>query len=388
MEKDRLSINQFALMYLLLIAGGKFLKLPSMLAADVGHDSWLTLVFSFLWDGICLVFLLWALKINKDSQLDLSKILNNTVSKVVAKIILAVFFVIFIVRNDILLASCYKMFAVTFDVSTNWIVYVIPVIALSVLALKLGFNAVARASQLLFGIIFICVAVLIISPVSQVDFGNLLPVAEAGLGKIMKSSLMRSFWFTDYIFIYLLMDNVKIKKHVFAPVLTAFGIGAVLTIAMNAIFVALYGDLASEFDLAMSKIGVHFVSNASNGRWDWLTLSIWLISVFIKIVVFFICAYKCLEKIFEFNATKINVWAVSAITLLSMLPVFLPTEIVLNTVVLYGLIPFVVIQYALPIAMPFLIKAAQAKLNMSEGVGEMLKKAGKLKNKIKEEAGV
>ena len=388
MEKDRISINQFALMYLLLIAGGKFLKLPSILAADVGHDSWLTLVFSFLWDGICLTFLLWAIRINKDSQLDISKILNNTVSKVVAKIILVIFFVMFIVRNEILLASCYKMFAVTFDVSTNWIIYVIPVVALSLLALKLGFNSVARASQLLFGIIFICVVVLLISPISQVDFGNLLPIAEAGIGKIMSTSITRSFWFTDYIFVYLLLDNVKVKKHVFSPVLTAFAIGAVLTIAMNAIFVALYGDLAPEFDLAMSKIGVHFVSNASNGRWDWLTLSIWLISVFIKIVVFFICAYKCLEKIFEFNATKINVWAVLAITLLFMLPMFIPTEIVLSTVVLYGLIPFVIIQYALPLAMPFLTKAAQAKLNLRDTLGESLQKAKRVGRKVKEEAGV
>lgn len=388
MEKDRISINQFALMYLLLIAGGKFLKLPSMLAADVGHDSWLTLVFSFLWDGICLTFLLWAIKINKDSQLDISKILNNTVSKVVAKIILVIFFVMFVVRNEILLASCYKMFAVTFDVSTNWIVYVIPVVALAVLALKLGFNSVARASQLLFGIIFICVVVLLISPISQVDFGNLLPIAEAGIGKIMASSVTRSFWFTDYIFIYLLLDNIKVKKHVFSPVLTAFAIGAALTIAMNAIFVALYGDLAPQFDLAMSKIGVHFVSEASNGRWDWLTLSIWLISVFIKIVVFFICAYKCLEKIFEFNANKINVWAVLAITLLFMLPIFISTEIVLNTVVLYGLIPFVIIQYALPLAMPFLTKAAQAKLSMGDVLGDDATKVKRIARKVKEEAGV
>lgn len=388
MEKDRISVNQFALMYLLLIAGGKFLKLPSILAADVGHDSWLTLVFSFLWDGICLTFLLWAIRINKDSQLDISKILNSTVSKAVAKIILVIFFVMFIVRNEILLASCYKMFAVTFDVSTNWIIYVIPVVALSLLALKLGFNSVARASQLLFGIIFICVVVLLISPVSQVDFGSLLPIAEAGIGKIMATSVTRSFWFTDYVFVYLLLDNVKVKKRVFSPVLTAFAIGATLTIAMNAIFVALYGDLAPEFDLAMSKIGVHFVVDSSNGRWDWLTLSIWLISVFIKISVFFICAYKCLEKIFEFNPNKINVWAVVAITLLFMLPIFVPTEIVLSTVVTYGLIPFVIVQYALPIAMPFLIKAAQVKLNMSETLYDSAKKAKRIARKVKEEAGV
>lgn len=386
MTKDKISISQFALLYLLLIAGGKFLKLPSMLAQDVGHDSWLAVAFSFLWDAVCLIFLLWAIKINKDSQMDLSKILNNTVTKAGAKIIFALFFVIFVVRDNILLSSCYKMFAVTFDVSTNWIVFVLPVVALSVLTLKLGFNSIARTGQLLFGLIFLCVIALVIPPVTQAKFGSLLPIGEAGWGKILSTSVTRSFWFSDYVFIYLVFDNVKVKKYVFSPVLTAFGIGAALTVLMNAIFVSLYGSLAGDFDLAMSKIGVHFVAGSSNGRWDWLTLSIWLISVFLKIVVFFFCAYKCLEKIFEFNADKINVWAVGAMTLLFMLPVFVSTETALTTVVQYGLIPFAVAQYALPIALPFLTKAAQVKLGITEpsvkkGLG------GKL-NKAKEEAGV
>ncbi len=384
MSKDRISINQYALMYLLLIAGGKFLNLPSILAADVGHDSWLTIAFSFVWDAVCLVFLLWAIKINKDSQLDLSAILNKTVGKVVSKIVLVIFFVMFVVRTNILLAACYKMFAVTFDVSTNWIVFVLPVVALSVLTLKLGFNSVARASQLLFGIIFICVVSLLFSPIAQVEFGSLLPIGEAGWGKIFSTSFLRSFWFTDYVFIYLLLDNVKVKNKVFSPVLTAFAVGAVLTVAMNALFVALYGSLASQFDLAMSKIGVHFVSNSSNGRWDWLTLSVWLISVFIKIVVFFYCAYKCLEKIFEFKSDKINFWAVGAITLLYMLPMFISTEIALNTVVQYGLLVFALVQYALPIAMPFLTKAAQIKTAAEKG--EQPQKAAV--DKVKEKVGV
>lgn len=387
MTKDKISVSQLALLYLLLIAGGKFLKLPSILANDVGHDSWLTITFSFLLDAVCLVFLLWAIKINKDSELDISKVLDNTVTKVGSKIILTVFFVIFIVRTNILLASCYKMFAVTFDVSTNWVVYVLPIVALSVLALKLGFNSVARASQLLFGMIFLCVIALVVPPVTQVDMGSLLPIGEAGWGKILSTSITRSFWFSDYMFVYLLFDDIKVKKRVFSPVMIAFAIGAALTVFMNAVFVALYGSLAGSFDLAMSKIGAHFVSGSSNGRWDWLTLSIWLISVFFKIVVFFFCAYKCLEKIFEFNAGKINVWAVVAISLLLMLPIFIPTEIALSTVVQYGLIPFAVVQYALPICMPFLTKAAQAKLGMSEITDGADKAKSKLR-KVKEEAGV
>lgn len=387
MKNDRISISQLSLLYLLLIAGGKFLKLPSILANDVGHDSWIAIAFSFLWDAICLVFLLWAIKINKDSQLDISKILNNTITKVGAKIVLAIFFVMFIVRNNILLASCYKMFAVTFDVSTNWVVYVLPVVALAVLALKLGFNSIARASQLLFGLIFICVIALVIPPITQIEIGSLMPIGEAGWGKILSTSVLRSFWFSDYVFVYLVFDNVKIKKRVFSPVMTAFAIGAVLTVLMNAIFVALYGSLAGSFDLAMSKIGVHFVSSSANGRWDWMTLSIWLISVFFKIVVFFFCAYRCLEKIFEFRSDKLNVWAIAAITLLFMLPIFFPTELALTTVVQYGLIPFAIVQYALPVAMPFLTKAAQAKLGLSEPSTNFNKVKSKLR-KVKEEAGV
>lgn len=387
MTKDKISISQLSLLYLLLIAGGKFLKLPSILANDVGHDSWLAIAFSFLWDAICLVFLLWAIKINKESQLDISSILNNTITKVGAKIVLAIFFVIFIARNNILLASCYKMFAVTFDVSTNWVVYVLPVVALAVLALKLGFNSIARASQVLFGLIFLCVVALVIPPIAQAETGSLLPIGEAGWGKILSTSVTRSFWFSDYVFVYLLLDNVKVKKRVFSPVMTAFVVGAVLTVLMNAIFVALYGSLAGSFDLAMSKIGVHFVSSSANGRWDWITLSIWLISVFLKIVIFFFCAYRCLEKIFEFKPNKINVWAIVAITLLYMLPIFFPTEIVLTTVVQYGLIPFAVVQYALPLSMPFLTKAAQVKLGLNEPLPSA-NAVGKKLRKVKEGEGV
>ena len=59
----------------------------------------------------------------------------------------------------------------------------------------------------------------------------------------------------------------------------------------------------------------------------------------------------------------------------------------LSTVVQYGLIPFAVVQYALPIAMPFLTKAAQVKL----GMVEPQQKGGDVKsklNKVKENAGV
>ena len=249
MDKNRVKMDQLALLYLLLITGGKFLSLPSILAGDVGHDSWLAMIFSFLWDGICLCFLLWAIKLNSKANMDISAILDKSVSKVVSKILLVIFFVIFMLRTMILMTSCYEMFSITFDVSTNWIVYVIPVAIVSFFAIQKGFNAIARTSQLLFGVILLSVIALLVSPLMEVEFTQLLPVGEAGWGKILQTSYMRSFWFSDYMFIYFVLDGVKVKKRVFTPVMVCFGIGVALTVLLNAVFVSLFGSYAPQFDM-------------------------------------------------------------------------------------------------------------------------------------------
>ena len=361
MDKNRVKLDQLALLYLLLITGGKFLSLPSILAGDVGHDSWLAMIFSFLWDGICLCFLLWAIKLNSKANMDISAILDKSVSKVVSKILLAIFFVIFILRTIILMTSCFEMFSITFDVSTNWIVYVIPIAILSFFAIQKGFNSIARTGQLLFGLILIAVIALLAPPIKEVQFSELLPIGEAGWGKILQTSYMRSFWFSDYMFMYFVMDGVKVKKRVFTPVLVCFGIGALLTVLLNAVFVSLFGSYAPQFDMAMSKIGAFSVSSASNGRWDWITLSIWLLSVFIKIIVFIFCAYKCIEKILNKNFANVN-WIVAlVIVALLMLPMFVSTQQLLSTVILWGIIPFTLVQYLLPLLMPLFTKVALNK---------------------------
>ncbi len=361
MDKNRVQVGQLALLYLLLVMGGKFLTLPSLLAGDVGHDSWLSVAFSFVWDGVCLCFLLWAIKINVDSRMDISAILDKSVSKPVTKVFLAIFFVIFVLRTNILLSSCYKMFSVTFDVSTNWIVFVLPVAALAFFAVAKGFNAIARMGQLLFGLILLAVAALFVSPFLEMKFGTLLPIAEAGWGKILLTSYTRSFWFSDYIFIYFVLDGIKVKKSVFAPMLISFAVGAFLCILLNAVFVALFGYLAPDFDMAMSKIGVFSAANTANGRWDWLTLSVWLVSVFIKVMVFIFCAYKCIEKLVGANFVKFN-WIAAGIVLSALsLPLFVSTEQLLDTVIKWGVIPFSLVQYLLPLLMPLLTTVAKRK---------------------------
>ena len=363
MNRDKVTVGQFSLLTLLVISGSKFLSLPSKLAEAVGHDGWLVLVVAFLWDGVCLAFLAWALKLNQQHNLPLDKILRTTLSPIVEKVVHVVFFVLFVSRSIVLLNSCYRMFAVTFDVSTNWVMFVLPIVAVAYFAIARGFNSIARMGQLMCAVIVLCIVALLSFTIRQTDFGGILPIAEVGAKNILKATFDHSYWFSDYIFVYYILEHIQVKKRVFTPIFTSFAVGVVLTVAMNVIFVALFGSIAPEIKLAMSKISVFSVAETTNGRWDWLTLSVWIMSVLVKIVIFIYCAYKCGEKLFGLHFSKPNVWMILAIALLLMIPLVIPAENIAQDFMSNMLVPFALVQYLLPISLPLLTTLANRKLN-------------------------
>jgi len=357
MDKNKVNVTQISLLLLLVITGGKFLSLPSILADDVGHDSWLVMVIAFTWDLVCLCFLLWGIKLNKN-KLGIDTVLNKTITKVGSKIVLLIFFVMFTCRTLVLVDSCYNTFAVTFDVNTNYILFVLPIIAVSGFAISRGFNSIARVSQVLFALILLSIVAILIFPTTQTQLSQLLPIGEAGAGKLFNSAFFRSFWFSDYVFIYFVLEDLKPQKHVYAPVLTSFAVGVALTVLLDVVFVALFGEFAKYSNIAMSKIGLFSVSDSTDGRWDWITLTVWLTSVIIKVIIFTFCSYKCVEKFLGMHFTKINFPVLGVLALFMLIPMFLPATTLVEEFVHWCVIPFCIVQYLLPLSMPLLVKLA------------------------------
>ncbi len=360
MMKNDVKIQQIALILLLVIPGGKYLSLPAILSQQVRHDSWLVLIISFLFDAVALCFLLWAIKMNTEN-LSLNEILSRTIGKIGAKIVFAVFFVLFMSRVLLLLSSCYKLFAVTFTVKTNWPAFVIPIALVGFFIVSRGFQAIARTNQLLFVLVMLSVISIMVFPATKVDFAELMPVAEDGWGKVFKTALVNGFWFSDFVFMFFLLGDIRKEKKVFSPVLICFAIGASLAVVMNMVFILLYGDTAAFTDLAMSKISLFSLTESTNGRWDWLSLSIWVMSVFIKMYIFMFCAYKCVEYIIGTHESKFNIWIAVGITAVMFVPMFISAENILKKFIRYAYYPFAVLQYLLPLLLPLLVRIASRK---------------------------
>lgn len=358
--KNSVKMSQIALLLLVIIPGGKYLSLPAALSQQVGRDSWIVISILLVIDAICLAMLLSSVVHNKH-KLSFDAIMTNSLGTVVSKLIYFVFFVLLQMRIITLMSSVYKLFSATFTINTTWIGFWLPVCAFGVYMISIGFRGIARLNQILSVIVILSLASILIYPAMETDVRNLLPLMQSDVIDIAKCSFNSTFWFADYIFIYFVLDNITLGKRPRTIALCGFGVGAGLTIFMNVLFVALYGPLAEYTDLAMSKVSQFALALTTNGRLDWLSLSLWTMSIFIKLALFMYCAYQSLKFIVGDKGIKINYFIAGAVMIFSLVPLFVPADDLLSAVLPYTVYPFIVVQYILPLFMPLLVNRANKK---------------------------
>lgn len=353
---NKVKTEQVALLLALTIPGGKFLTLPALMAKGAGRDYWISMIILFVFDLICLAFVLWALNINKQGK-SINDILTQSLGKVITKIIFAVLFVFILLRAMTLLESCLELLSATFTIKTNWIAYILPISALMIFIIYRGFNNIARLSEMLFVIIFLALLAILFFASDRADFGNLKPILDDGIKPVFKTAVNGSFWFADYLFILFVMDEFKPNKKFFGSIGLGFLAGAFVTVFVNVLYVALFDQLTVLSDSIISKISQFSLKATSSGRLDWLSLIIWLFSLFIKAASQFFCANKCLTYIFGVGESKFHFYtAIICIAPVIIAPLVYPIKDVVYTAAARDGLGFVFwgIEYLLPLLLPLL----------------------------------
>lgn len=362
---NQVKVNQIALILMLIVSGGKYMSLPQTLSQQVGRDAWLVTAILLAVDLVCLAMLVWAVKLNK-SKLSFNQTLNHCVGKVVAKAILIVFAIFMAVRLATLYSGVYELFVATFGIRTNWIGFALPLAVLVCFGVSKGMQPLARTNQLLCVIVLISLVAILVLPARNANLSQLMPVGQSGAKKLLSVSLNNGFWFSDYVFLYFVLDAIKPSKRVFLPILGFFAIGATLTVFMYVLFTGLFGNMAQYTDLAMSKVSQFVVTSAVNGRIDWLFVTIWTLSVFIKILIFTFSLYKCLSYLFDAKCCKFSLPLGIAATSAILLPLLVTVNDLSQVVSSYLCYPFYAVQYLLPLTMPLMVSIANANTTTKE----------------------
>lgn len=370
-KSQSVKISQLALILLIVIPGGKYLSLPSYMYGICGRDSWISFLLLFALDFICFLFMLWAVNLNAKG-LSLNDILSQTLSPVGAKVVLAVFAVFCLLRVTVLLLGCVDLFTSTFVINTNWLAYILPIVLLVAVSLGKGVRNVARLTELLFIFIMLALLSIIFLSIGSADFSNLKPFLDDGFKPVWEGSLNGTFWFADSIFILFFMDKTDMpKKKENGMLCLMLFLGILFTMALLILFIALFGNAAEINGTAITKVSQFNISNNSYGRLDWLSISMWLCSIFIKIIIFSFCAYRSIAWIVGYKKEKLNWWLYFAmIAPVVVLPLFVETEMFIFEWISGGFVKYILVsvQYVVPISLPFLTMAAAKKESKKRGL--------------------
>lgn len=358
--RNNVKMSQLALLLLVLLPGGKYISLPVILATQVGRDSWIVVAVLLLFDLVALSMLLWGIRHNVNKY-NFVQVLDSSIGVVGRTVVLIVMLAWLSLRMITLATSMYNVFYVAFGIKANWLGYVLPLAGVMIFLISRGFMCIARLNQILAPLILIAVLSIIIYPLLTVDKSNLLPILSGGVGDVAGTLLGNNFWFADYFFLYFVLGDIKLDKGGSTVMLVCFGAGALLCVAMNGVFIALYGALAPYTDMAMSKVSQYALVLSSSGRLDWLSLSVWTLSVFIKLTVLAYSMYVCIIYMFGICSTRLHALPTAVIVLLLFVPLLLPASQLLDATLSVLAWPLMVVQYLLPLLMPYFVHVANSK---------------------------
>ena len=356
--------TQIILLVIIVVAGGKFLSLPGLVAKLAGRDSWVSMAIMFAVDFVCLAFILWSVYLNKGKSFD--EILSDVLTPVGAKIVFLIYAFFFILRIMGGLLDTQELISSTLSVVTNWIAFILPVLFVAGFNVVRGVRNIGRVTQIFFGFIFASVVGILLLSLKNTDFSNLQPHFANGFDLVAKTALDVSFWFSDCIFILFLLGKITKTGWFSVKVSLAYLVGVTITLSLDVIFLCLFGNLAEFSSSALAKVSGFNLTGSVYGRIDWLFVMIWASSVIIKCTLFLWSATMALSYVFGIKNKKgyIILFALVGV-LFVLLPLVLPIKNIIVNVFCLGVGKYVTIfvQYVIPLSMPLFTFLSNKKTN-------------------------
>ncbi len=352
--------NQLFRLILVILPGSKYLSVPADMFRIAWQDSWLAVTGLLLVDFVCFACLVRAIAQNRKG-LNFNEILEKTLTKFGAKIVYLLLLAFFLLRFTGLLLDFMELMQTTLTIKTNWVAFVIPILLICAYPVFRGFNNIARTNELIAVFVILSGLGTIVFSMKAIDFRNLAPMLEYGVKPVFTAMEKYTFWFSDSLFLLFLTDKVKKEKHFQRKMNCGFLLAASLVVVMTLAFLGIYGNTAWLHTGVIAKVSQFNVDVTTNGRLDWLSLLVWLSSVVVKCMVFLYCMVECLKGL---TGKKGVPWVCGFLVCIGLclllLPLYVPIENFLSWRIRKWKI-FWLVEYLLPLSMPFLVAKANKK---------------------------
>lgn len=294
-----ITIRQLSCFCGLALMSFKFLGLPSLMYTFNAGGGLLTAVLLLLLD-VAMVVLAIALK-KKFPDWSLYELIEFKLGKITAKIFYSCLAVLFFCQMIFLLneTSTYMHDVVNEEMTNYYILLVLlPVVACLV---KNGIKNFARTTELVFGFVIIGFVVCLLLGEGSVSFGHLGPFFENGIASFFDSVFSLSFFFTDFLFVYMLLDKVQEQKKDFKYLYFVIALVCVLLAILYLSYFKLYSITATFHKNAIADVTQYRRVIGNVGNLDIFVILFVFFSLFFQAALIFYSLSEVYKKIFGYD---------------------------------------------------------------------------------------
>lgn len=298
----KISTRQVCFIMFAFTAVTKLLLYPTVLSLECGRDLLLPAVINFLIGGV----VVWSLSfLASRTDKTFFQLLEGTFGNVVARIIYALFAVMF------LFAALLPVFeqkqyvhAIFYDTAPSLTVF-LPFLVFAVYVCSKKFTNIGRCADVCLPIFVFCMAALFAMSFTEVEWDNLAPMFRTPAKNIFGSALGSAYAFVEPCWLLMFLGHFKYKKGDAAKITLSYAGGAAVVLLFLAVFYGIYGAITPSRTFALARTSLFFPAIETMGRIDLILLFALEIVMLFAVVLNIQLAVHCVASTLNLKDYKI-----------------------------------------------------------------------------------
>lgn len=286
----KINFRQMSVMLFLGFIALKFLVLPSVLYIHSENTSWFVVLVLMIIDGIYALLIIDMMRKNQNKNIN--EFMKDTIGPVLTKIFLAILAIQFFLQVANIVKGLEFFVTENFYNNFHWILYVLPLIALTGFMMYKGLRNIARVQEVFYLSIVIGCLYIAFKSFADVDPLVYLPMFKNGFMPLVTSGYTHLSWFGSSTFLLAIFgkvdfSNEKKKTPVF------YIIFAILLVQLvYFVFYGLFDVTSPTHTFAISDISQFSSSKSIIDELSWLVVSLWVVTQSIQISLYGYCLAK------------------------------------------------------------------------------------------------
>jgi len=358
----KISNRQLVFLVMISVFALKLQGLFALIADGVGRDGWIFLLIYF---GLDIIMLLLVIRIIKMfPNMSFYEFLSGCVGKVIAKILIFIYAVFFLLKIIIPYKGVNDLFDnVLFD-ELPWSIFSILFLIVLYFVASRGVNSIARMSEILFWIIIVGVLGCLFISIGATKFYRLLPIMENGFNGFIDTGRRYNLWFGDFLILFMFMGRLD-NDIKYRWVVMGYAISAFIVVVLFCEFYSIYENMAIYENQGLVDVTQFALIGLDIGRIDRILV---LFGFFATLITPALCVFivaECLSNGFNIRSNKYFI--LTALVAIYVLDIFFFSDIAFAISVYANYISYlsVFVYVVLTVVLFLLALIKKAKFNKS-----------------------